>query len=173
MDRLMRTMWYRLPPSIPNMLSLSLSKMVAVIFNSLLFASCLFALWRGGLPERTGAAMLLTAAILTYVVVDPRSSYRHAEWGVFIIDAALLIGLVGLSLRANRYWPLWLAAMQMVTTWSHLGAGMLSQTKPLAYAIASVAWSFPMLILLAAGTYRHRLRRVKFGNDQDWTDPLS
>jgi hypothetical protein len=146
-----------------------LKLMVAVVFNILLFVSCGFALFRGGKPERIGALLLATAAILSGIVVQWDQAYRHTEWGVFAIDLALLLGLLILALKANRYWPLWLTSFQLVTIWSHLAVGMFATTMPLAYAIASMAWSYPMLIMLAFAARRHHQRRVQFGADPSWS----
>jgi hypothetical protein len=144
---------------------------IAVAFNLFLVTCCSFALWRGGKPERIGALMLATASLLSALMVRWDDAYRHVEWGVMLIDIALFAGLLALALKANRYWPLWLTSFQLVTLWSHLAASALTATMPLAYAIASMAWSYPMLIILVLGAQRHARRRLQYGADPAWTTP--
>jgi hypothetical protein len=140
--------------------------MDAVAFALLLFGSCAYAGFRGGAPERIGAGLLTVAAVLSVAV---NTGFRNTEWGILGIDLALFLALLGLSLHANRYWPLWVTSLQFVTLFSHLGFAALQTQAPQAYAIASVAWAFPIQIILAFGTARHRQRLTQFTVDPPWS----
>lgn len=142
--------------------------MDALIFGIMLVSCCGFAFLRGGAPERIAATLLLLSAIGSLAVASREATFSKTEWGIFAVDCALFAGLFALAMFSNRYWPLWLAAFQLVTIWSHLAFGTLAVQMPLAYAIASTIWSLPMLIILASGTQRHRRRKGSSTEDPPW-----
>ena len=142
--------------------------MDAYLFDGLLLASCVFAGFYGGTPERMGAAMMVIASNLSFWLVSRQGTFQDVEWGVFLVDCGLLVGLLALALYANRYWPMWVTSMQFVTVWSHLGFLSVASKLPWAYAVASTIWSFPMLIILAWGTVRHRRRMHRYQMDDPW-----
>jgi uncharacterized membrane protein len=133
--------------------------MQQVIFFTALALSCLTAWFRGGTPERLGALLLATAAVVSTLVADSGSyPFAEFEWGLFAIDSILFLTLVWLALSADRYWPMWLAALQLVSVWVH-PAFAFSQSKiAFAYAVTSIFWSYPMLMILAIGAVRHHKR---------------
>ena len=76
---------------------------------------------RGGAPERIGATILSVGSVLTPCHgIEPGGSYGSVETGVFIVDVATLIAFLILALRARRFWPLWMTALQLIGTPGHL-----------------------------------------------------
>jgi hypothetical protein len=133
--------------------------MESVIFDIVLLLSCLVAWRRGGTPERAAAALLFSAAALSWLVLgDGKHRFSHAEWGLFGIDFVLAISLVTLALRADRYWPMWLSALQIVSVLMHPAFGLSQNKMAFAYAIASIFWSYPMMLILMVGSMRHYVR---------------
>jgi hypothetical protein len=135
--------------------------MEQIVFFSLLLVACLTAWLQGGRPERIAAVLLATAAIMSTLVAGRGSSiFSQPEWGLFGIDSVLAVLLTGLALSVDRYWPMWLSALQIVSALMHPAFGF-SQTKlAFAYAVASIIWSYPMLMILIFGALRHQ-RRLK------------
>jgi hypothetical protein len=85
------------------------------IFYAILLACCLYAAFRGGAPEKVGAAIFAIATILSTLAMSGRGyRYEWLEEGVFIVDLATMVALVGLALQANRFWTLWVAALQII-----------------------------------------------------------
>ncbi|WP_069064228.1 hypothetical protein [Sphingobium sp. RAC03] len=83
-----------------------------IAFLTLLIVSTLYAAWRGGTPERIGAAALLGAACLSVGLVDPFGDrFHHIEIAILLVDFALLSVFIWLSLQSTRFWPLWVTAM--------------------------------------------------------------
>ncbi|MEI9850708.1 MAG: hypothetical protein WDN24_07455 [Sphingomonas sp.] len=77
-----------------------------VAFIGLLSIACLFALWRGGGPERAVAVIFFTAwlaSTITKRVTGLR--YHDMAYITLGIDILVLIGLVVVTRRANRAWP--------------------------------------------------------------------
>jgi hypothetical protein len=87
---------------------------------------------------------------------------------MFIVDLGTLAAFLVLALRAERFWPLWISALQLLGTSGHLVKLMDPGVVPRAYAFAAIFWSYPMLLLLALGTYRHQRRLKRFGTDRSW-----
>ncbi len=132
------------------------------IFGPLLLAVCLYALWRGGTDERTIAATSLAGTLATMLVISPlRQRYTGVEEGLMLVDLAVLAGFITVALRSKRFWPLWVAGLQLTTSIGHILKGVDQDLLPRAYGAALQFWSYPILIILAVGTYRsHRRLRV-------------
>lgn len=143
--------------------------MILIVFNLLLLAACGYALLRGGRPEQTVAAMLLAAALATFLVHMPRDlHFWNAEIETLGIDVALLAGLGWVALRANRFWPLWMFAIHASAVAVHLSKLIDPTLLAGVYAIAATVSSFPMMALLVAGAARHRRRMKRTGSDMPW-----
>lgn len=143
-----------------------------IIFDALLLGSCAYALLRGGAPERIVAGSLLAAyaaTLLAYSELPTR--FDRVEMAVLLVDAVLLCVLVAVALRADRAWPLLVAGLHLTTIGAHLIKFFDVNMIRVTYAVMIAAWSYPMLVLLAVGTWRHR-RRLRFrGYDYPWTLP--
>ncbi|QJU56685.1 hypothetical protein HL653_01785 [Sphingomonas sp. AP4-R1] len=120
---------------------------------------CAYALRRGGKPERWAASILLAGMVLTWALIRHSAQRYHApEIGVAVADGLTLVALVWLMLRADRYWPGWLAAMQAIVVLSHLAMLLRVTDIPGYYKNTIQLWIYPQLAVLATGVLRHRLR---------------
>jgi len=119
--------------------------------TGLLLLICGAALWKGRSEERVVASAMLLAALGTYVLRDPR--WSGPQWTSFAIDVAFLVVLVVISLRTKRYWPITMAAFQLLAVVIHT-ARMLDPTlSAWAYATAEVIFTQLTLVSLAVGTW--------------------
>jgi hypothetical protein len=140
-----------------------------ILFLVLWLGCCLYALVRGGGPEKIGALIFLVAALLSALLEEPKGSrFDSVEFGMLIVDLTVLAALLALALRADRFWPLWMCAMQGVQVFSHFAIAINTTVIPWAYWNAQTLWSYPMLLLLAAATAWHRSRLRKRGADRSW-----
>lgn len=130
-------------------------------FWALLLLTCGYALWRGRSDERVAALACLLATIATRFVVSPLNvRYSGVETGLLLIDIAMLVTFVAIALRSERFWPLWIAGLQLTTSMSHLMKAIDFHLVPKAYGAAVALWSYPILLILAIGTWRgHRRMR--------------
>jgi hypothetical protein len=128
------------------------------VFIPLLLAVCVYAWWRGGSDERIVAAACLAGTAATLLVISPlRLRYSGVEEGLFLVDLAVLVGFVAVALRSKRFWPLWVAGLQLTTSLGHILKGVDQDLLPRAYGAALQFWSYPILLILAVGTFRaHR-----------------
>lgn len=140
-----------------------------ILFAILLLLASGYAVARGGGPERVVGLSLLLAFVLSILFQQPLAArFVSLEWGVLAVDFGLLLVLLAVALYADRFWPLWVAALQALGTGGHLVRGMDHGIEPIAYAILLASWSYPMILLLAVGTLRYQ-RRQKLGPTFDWS----
>ena len=131
----------------------------ASIFLPLLVISCGYALWRGNRDARIVAMACAVATLATHFAIAPlRDRYSSVEEGVLLVDSLTLLVFVLVALRSDRFWPLWVAGLQLTTSIGHLLKGIDEELLPRAYGAALQFWSYPILVILAAGIYRHDRR---------------
>ncbi|MCM8732404.1 hypothetical protein ACFO8O_15680 [Hephaestia sp. GCM10023244] len=143
------------------------------VFNLLYVASCLFAMARGGAPERVGAGILILDFQLSHWLIAPLGAGRYlgVEWPMFGVDFGAFLALYALSLLSTRYWPIWMAAVQGCVALSHL-AGLSPAVVPWAYGNFVALWAYALLAILGVATWRHRRRQRRFGIDPAWRSQL-
>lgn len=132
----------------------------ASVFIPILFAVCAYAWWRGGQDERIVALTCLAGTAATLLVISPlRQRYASVEGGLLVVDLAVLAGFIAVALRSKRFWPLWVAGLQLTTSIGHVLKGIDQDLLPRAYGAALQFWSYPILIILVVGTYRRHIRQ--------------
>ena len=143
--------------------------MLVILFNMLLGACALYAFVRGGAPERVVAAAFIAAAIASFIASPlAKGGYDDTEFGLLLIDAALLAVLVAVALWANRFWPIWIAAFQLFALLVHVTMLYEQDILPLVYFVVISRIAYPMLLLLLLGTRLHFQRLQRHGADPDW-----
>lgn len=128
------------------------------IFWTVLLLVCGYAFARGQRDERLAAATCLLATLATRFAISPlHGRYGGLESGLLAIDVLVLAAFVAIALRSERFWPLWIAGFQLTGSLAHLLKAIEWDLLPRAYAAAAVFWSYPILLVLAIGTWRaHR-----------------
>lgn len=141
------------------------------IFLLLQLATCTYAMWRGGAPERIVAILMLAAvsAGLGLSMIVP-ARFNGVETGIVIIDCVMLAILLAVALYAERFWPIWMTGLQAVAVAAHLAKMVSPAVIPWAYAAMLAFWSYPMMAILVVGTWRHRQRMAAYGADRSWSD---
>ena len=140
-------------------------------FTALLFVCCLYAFVAGGGPERAGAAAYGVACIASHLAFSAPLRFRSVETGVFIVDVLVFAAFVILALRANRFWPIWVSALLGLGVLAHLARWTGPSAVPWAYQFIMSIWSYPILAIIAIGTFNHRRRLARLGVDPSWTSP--
>lgn len=128
-------------------------------YYTVLFLVSAFAFWRGRTDERIAAAICIAATFASNLVYSPANGYAGVEVGVFIIDTATFAGFVFIALRSERFWPLWLAGLQLTTVFSHVIKAIQLDLMPQAYAAAARFWVYPIFLIIVVGTWRGYRRR--------------
>ena len=138
-------------------------------FAALLALTTLYALLAGGGPERIGAAVYAVSVAATHLILTAHTQrWLNVETGVFIVDVVTFLAFVPIALRADRFWPLWVSAFLGLGVLGHLARMVGPDTFWWAYAVVLTIWSYPVLALLALGTFLHRRRLARHGADRSW-----
>lgn len=121
-----------------------------ILFLLSMLGVCAFAVLRGGRDERLGAIALACAAAISPMAVAHQ--WGGPELGVILVDIALFIALLLLSLRSAAFWPMWAAGFQGCALEVHLVAAKSPHMLPAVYAETLALWAYPVLAALALGT---------------------
>ena len=121
-----------------------------------LLSLCLiYALLKGGPPERLGTAIMVFGSALTWAVsLETRPSYRSVATDVMLVDVAAFLAFVILAARSDRFWTIWvsaLAGLGLLAHWARWYGG--PEVSPRVYFVSLVIWSYAILALLAIGTW--------------------
>ena len=131
--------------------------MRVVVYYLVLLTVTAIAAWRGGRDERWAAVICIcgTAATVLFVAPLPHR-YENVEIAVALVDAAVLAGFTVLALRSDRFWPMWVAGIQLTATVGHALKAVQPDLLPVAYGAALAFWSYPILLIIAIGSLRRR-----------------
>ncbi|MBX7513588.1 hypothetical protein K3179_03405 [Qipengyuania sp. GH38] len=128
---------------------------------ALILLVVLFALRKGGRPERHIALVLLgmlAANTLYGVLVGWWTDYDEIPWYRVVFDCTGFALILIVALRADRWWPLWVSGVQLLSVLAHLLRALDADLHPLVYAIME-RWPYWIAIgLTGLGTYLHASR---------------
>ncbi len=129
------------------------------------------ALWRGGAPEKACASILLgmvSLQLVLYELAGLDSDFSNTNLVGIVIDTIGLLAFLAVSLRANRFYPMVLAAAQLVAFTSHLVQMLVEPISSLAYYLLYAMPFWFQILILAGGLWRHAYRASSSGHYRDW-----
>lgn len=128
----------------------------------LLTLTCGYALVRGRKYERLTAFICIAASVISVLLRAPlQERYLGVEGGDLLVDLAVLGAFIVIALQSDRFWPLWVAGLQLTTSMSHFLRAIDVHLIPQAYAAAERFWSYPILIVVFVGAWRAHRRRLE------------
>lgn len=130
-----------------------------------------WAMRRGGGPEKMCSAIFVGMFAVDRIydlLVRPAFELERVDTWLFALDIVVLAAIVPVALRANRLYPMVLAACQLIAVNSHLARDSFEQITPLAYAVMVIAPSYMQLFVLAGGIWTHTKRVERYGPYRDW-----
>lgn len=135
--------------------------MAPTLFRIILALVVLYALARGSRDERHVAIVCIVGAIGTTLVLSPLGQrFESVEMPVMLVDIAVFGGFLAVALRSERFWPLWVAGLQLTALTGHFLKAIESDLLPRAYGAALNFWAYPIVAILAIGTWRSARRRA-------------
>jgi peptidoglycan/LPS O-acetylase OafA/YrhL len=142
-----------------------------LFFTSVILLLVLFlALRRGGEPERYVAIALVLAlgVSVTNRLVFGNPTFRGFQPILFTLECGSLVSFGFIALLANRVWPLWVAALQLLVVVAHIaklvGIGGLAGVY---WAMTTVP-SYLQVVVLLIGIGAHTRRIKSVGDYLDW-----
>lgn len=143
--------------------------MVFAISLILLLAAGFVAVWRGGPPERIAAAIIVAWLLSdgAYHLLFGPSGFDQVDPVHVVLDGAELIAIAWLALRANRLWPLWAAAAQLICVSGHLAAFVDPGMRRAYWAMTQLP-QYIQLTALVLGALAHARRTRRVGRYRNW-----
>ena len=118
---------------------------------ALWIVACAIALWRGGVPERVFALVILLVLAFTFALQD-RDATRGVQWTLLAGDLAMLATAVALLARfPARRWLVWATGVQFVSVLSHVPRMFDASIRVWGYATLLAVWGYGLLIALLWG----------------------
>lgn len=139
------------------------------IFVTLLLVALVYALRKGGGPEKAVAAILIAMALADqalHLFVPVR--FLAVDTGHLMIDLAAATATMIVALTAYRFWPMIAAALQCLPLLAHTTRAIDISLHPVAYLTMQVAASWLLPPLLVAATWRHQRRLALLGSYRSW-----
>ncbi|HEY1144346.1 MAG TPA: hypothetical protein VGE68_10005 [Sphingomicrobium sp.] len=125
----------------------------------LLTITCGYSLWKGRSDERMAATVCIVASVVSVLVLSPLAKrYSGVETGELTVDLLVLAAFTYIALRSERFWPLWIAGLQLTASMAHILKSIEIGLMPEAYAAATRIWSYPILLIIAVGAWRNHKR---------------
>lgn len=125
-----------------------------IIYFSILAAVCIFAFARGGREERLAALVCIAASLASFGIYLGVEGYEAVQPPIAAVDILTLAAFVAISLKTARFWPMWVAGLQLTSATGHVLKLVEPGLLPIAYATALASWSYMILLILAVGTLR-------------------
>jgi hypothetical protein len=133
------------------------------LFRFLLVLVAAYAFLRGSRDERQVGLVLVTGVVATTLALSPIANRYHGlETTVMLVDIAVFAGFLWVALRSERFWPLWIAGLQLTTIIGHVLKAVDIHLFARAYGAALSFWGYPIVLILAVGTWRGT-RRARHG----------
>ena len=130
-----------------------------LVYWTVLAASAAFVFWRGGTPEKAGVAIIGIGSVLSVIATSElEERFRSMEWGILLVDVAVLVALLAVALRSDRFWPLWAAGFHVIGVVTHVATLVDPDIVSYAYALAQGFWAYPMLAAVVIGTWNWHKR---------------
>lgn len=132
--------------------------MTLAAFALLLAAASIGAFLRGGPVERRGAALFTIAWLASLFAQWLSGSATPGLW-LPIIDATVLWGLVALSWRSPRPWPVYACGFQMLALAGDVALWVESDLDVGLHLSFLAVMSFGAVAMLAIGAWRRPVAR--------------
>jgi hypothetical protein len=142
---------------------------IALIISVVIIAT-MIAYRRGGPPERF-AALVIAGWVLVdafYHLVFGPSGFDVVDPAHIVLDGAELAAIMWLALSANRLWPLFAAAAQLICVTGHVAVLIEPDGMRKAYWAMTQLPQYIQLTALICGAYAHAGRERLIGPYRSW-----
>lgn len=132
--------------------------MLRIAFYYLLVLLVVVAAFRRGDREtRIAAVVSLVASLLSTALINFSTTIAES---VALIDISVLAIFLTMALTSRRFWPLWVAGLQLTTVLGHGLRLLQPHMVNIAYAAAMRFWAYPILLILIAAAWRSERYRL-------------
>lgn len=130
------------------------------IFLALMLLAIAIVLRDGQFEERVVLATLVVNFVGTPVLYTlGGADWLQPHFGIFVLDSTAFVILTILALRSKRFWPLPIAAFQMIPVMTFFVSSVGENLKSYGLGVAQGSWGFLQLVILIWATIRTRQRQ--------------
>lgn len=124
----------------------------------------------GSRPERYAIAIIATWIVVdqSYHLLVAPPTFSHVDPFHVVVDGVTFLGMLLLALAANRIWPLWMAAAQLVVLFGHFAAMTMPGGMQRAYWAMTQLPIAIQIVALLFGILWHQFRLRQIGTYSDW-----
>lgn len=129
---------------------------------TLLAVAAVIAVWRGGWPERSVAAILIAWVAVDqafHFLFPSAEAYHSVDLWHLCLDVVALIAFLAIALVAERLWTLWLCSAQLLAVVGHVLRLIDAGMDGIVYAIFIRAPFWVAILLLLWGSSHMAWRR--------------
>ncbi|ABD25685.1 hypothetical protein Saro_1240 [Novosphingobium aromaticivorans DSM 12444] len=129
-----------------------------------------FAARKGGEPERLVALVLISTSVLDVFnhSMFGQPAFFALDPGHVVIDTWAMIALLWVALQANRGWPIWACAAQIIVVLGHVAKIIdLSLVRYGYFAMTQMPMSI-QAVAIFGGTLAHVRREERIGRYHAW-----
>lgn len=129
-----------------------------------------FAMRKGEEPERLVAGIIFATAVADVLnhAAFGYPAFFALDPGHLVIDTWALAGLMWVALRANRGWPLWACAAQVIVVLAHTSKLIDLALVRYGYFVMTQLPVIIQVTALLVGTRAHLRRRRRIGPYNSW-----
>lgn len=144
--------------------------MLVMVLRLLLIGLCLWALFRGGGPERSGASLLLVGYLGKEILVFSGFpiNYESPNMVHLVYTGILFFGSLALAIKSNRVWPLFFSAFCLVQFTGHISVVFGHDGRILAYWLMTQVPIILQALILGIGTIAFLIRLKANAQAPDW-----
>jgi hypothetical protein len=139
--------------------------MIKWVFPIILLSVTVYVAVRGSREARSALAILLGAYFGTFAILLTFEK-GEADWNqpqilIAVIDAAAFLLLARIALESERFWPMPVAALQVIPVLTPLIVAVGEDLARTAIGITQGLWSYLQLTILLVATWRHQRRHSR------------
>jgi hypothetical protein len=126
-------------------------------------ALCLFLAFRFGERDEKRSMTIIAVGSASTAVVAAIANINHWDVALFIlfVDICVLISFVRVMFESQKFWPIWIGSLQLISVVINILDVLASSTLPAAYDMLQGFWVYPMFLAIMAGTYGSHKARLR------------
>lgn len=129
-----------------------------------LLAVCAYLCLSGGRTGRWTALIALVTAVAAQIVAVTAHSVPELQFRMFLCDLVTLAAFGTIAMMSNRWWPLWITAMQFNTVLAETAILLSPVFRYTFFYAMSTIWAVPTMTAMVVGTFldsRHDTRAAR------------
>jgi hypothetical protein len=135
---------------------------IAILLWTMMVAACSYAVLVGGWEGKCMAAVIAISSLVTaFWDISLGLGGSYVNLARFSINLATLIAMYLIAAYSWRWWPLWVAAVQLNIVVAHLAALFSPPLSTLLSQGPEGFWALPGLALMVLGIFRDRLWKYR------------